>query len=101
MRMLNPWRGAPSNNIEWSKGSMNGEGCDLSEPSPALAGYLGNVSCALFSPTVTCAKLLSKHLQIGFIGQTIVSQMTCKIIKNKEIFVKGESTEKLVMHQEW
>ncbi|KAF4082113.1 hypothetical protein AMELA_G00147890 [Ameiurus melas] len=42
MRMLNPWRGAPSHNIEWSEGSMNGEGCDLSVPSPALAGYLGN-----------------------------------------------------------
>lgn len=40
---------------------MNGEGCDLSVPSPALAGYLGNVSCALFSPTVTCAKLLLKR----------------------------------------
>ncbi|XP_026797732.3 SUMO-specific isopeptidase USPL1 [Pangasianodon hypophthalmus] len=42
MLMLSSWRGDPANNSEWSEGPMNGEGCDLSVPSPALAGYLGN-----------------------------------------------------------
>ncbi|KAG7322454.1 hypothetical protein KOW79_013800 [Hemibagrus wyckioides] len=39
--MRSSWRGDPSKS-EWSEGPMNGEGCDLSVPSPALAGYLGN-----------------------------------------------------------
>lgn len=83
MLMRRSWRGDPSNNSEWSEGPMNGEGCDLSVPSPALAGYLGNVSCALFSPTVTCAKLLIKHVQIGsYIGHTNPTQITFKNIKN-------------------
>lgn len=64
---------------------MNGEGCDLSVPSPALAGYLGNVSCALFSPTVTCAKLLLKHLQIGHVLDKILTQITYKIKKRKSL----------------
>ncbi|KAK3550113.1 hypothetical protein QTP86_020671 [Hemibagrus guttatus] len=42
MLMLSSWRRDPPNYSEWSEGPMNGEGCDLSVPSPALAGYLGN-----------------------------------------------------------
>ncbi|KAF5892957.1 SUMO-specific isopeptidase USPL1, partial [Clarias magur] len=42
MLMLKSWRGDPSYKSEWNEGPMNGEGCDLSVPSPALAGYLGN-----------------------------------------------------------
>lgn len=65
MLMWNSSKGNTITNSEWSEGPMNGEGCDLSVPSPALAGYLGNVSCALFSPTVTCAKLLLKKYRFG------------------------------------
>lgn len=96
MLMLRSWRSDPSYKSERNEGPMNGEGCDLSVPSPALAGYLGNVSCVLFSPTVTCAKLLIKHAQIGScIGQTILTQIIYKIIKYKEILVKGESYRKV------
>ncbi|XP_046717254.1 SUMO-specific isopeptidase USPL1 isoform X2 [Silurus meridionalis] len=41
MLMLSSWSKV-MNNSEWSEGSMNGESCDLSLSSPALAGYLGN-----------------------------------------------------------
>ncbi|KAM9456425.1 SUMO-specific isopeptidase USPL1 isoform 2-T3 [Clarias gariepinus] len=42
MLMLRSWRSDPSYKSERNEGPMNGEGCDLSVPSPALAGYLGN-----------------------------------------------------------
>lgn len=62
--MWSSWQEDQWSSSEWNEIPMNGEGCGLSVPSPALAGYLGNVSCALFSPTVTCAKLLLMCLQI-------------------------------------
>lgn len=38
---------------------MNGEGTGIGAPTPAVVGYLGKVSYAQFSPSVTRAKLRS------------------------------------------
>lgn len=87
--MWSPWLGDPLNNTEWSEGPMNGEGCDLSVPSPALAGYLGNVSWALFSPYCHMCKAIIKTFRLDHILD--IKKFTQITHKIKEIFVKGES----------
>lgn len=57
------WQQDSSESGNLSGRKMNGEGTGIGAPTPALAGFLGKVSYAQFSPSVTCAKLCC-HLQI-------------------------------------
>lgn len=76
---------------------MNGEGTGIGAPTPAVAGCLGKVSYAQFSPSVTCAKLRSnldlycmENYRIDPPPQTRTKNKTRKIcVKGEGILIKA------------
>lgn len=63
--MSSLWQQDSSKNGNFSGVKMNGKGTGIGAPTPAVVGYLGKVSYAQFSPSVTRAKLPC-HLQNYF-----------------------------------
>ncbi len=83
--MSSLWQQDSTKNGNLSGMRMNGEGTGIGAPTPAVVGYLGKVSYAQFSPSVTRAKLRSNLVCVEWKLFRIESPPQTR--KNTEIYV--------------